>query len=71
MAKKHWSELSPRARKAIVIAGVIEVALTAFVQRDLSKRPAGEIRGPKLMWRLASFVQPAGPIAYLLAGRRS
>lgn len=71
MAKKRWSELSPTARAAVVVGGLIELVLTAFVQRDLSKRSADEVRGPKLMWRLVSFVQPVGPIAYLLAGRRS
>lgn len=71
MAKNRWSDLSPAARTAVVIGGVIELVLTAFVQRDLSRRSADEVRGPKLAWRLASFVQPVGPIAYLLAGRRS
>ena len=70
MAKQQWSELSATARRAIVVAGVVELALTAFVHRDLSQRAAGDVRGPKLVWRLASFVQPFGPIAYLLAGRR-
>lgn len=69
MAKQQWSELSPGVRKALIAAGVIEVALTAFVHRDLSKRSAADVRGPRLMWRLATFVQPIGPIAYLLAGR--
>lgn len=71
MAKKRWSDYSPAARKAIVIGGVIEVLLTAFVLRDLSKRPANQVRGPKPAWCLASFVQPIGPIAYLLVGRRT
>lgn len=71
MAKKQWSDLSPRARAAIVIGSAIELALTAVALRDLSKRPATSVRGPKLAWRLASFVQPIGPIAYLVAGRRN
>jgi hypothetical protein len=29
------------------------------------------VRGPKPLWVLGSVVQPVGPIAYLVFGRRS
>lgn len=71
MAKKQWSELSPLTRKAIVVAGALEAGLTAYAWRDLGKRSGDQVRGPKLLWRLASVVQPVGPLAYLVVGRRT
>lgn len=70
MAKKSWSDLTPVQQKAIVVAGVVEVALTTYALRDLGRRPREAVRGPKLLWRLGTFVQPVGPIAYLALGRR-
>ena len=68
--KKKWSDLSPTQQRLIVMAGAVEVVLTTVAMRDLGRRPASAVRGPKLLWRLACVVQPVGPIAYLVAGRR-
>jgi hypothetical protein len=68
--KKQWSELSPGARRAIVAGGVVELVLTMICLRDLARRPGVEVRGPKLAWVLGCFVQPFGPVLYLVAGRR-
>ena len=71
MAKQQrWSDLDPRARRAIVVGSIVELVLTAVALRDLKRRPKSQVRGPKLLWRLLAFVQPVGPIAYLLLGRR-
>ena len=70
MAKKTWSELTVGQRRAVYVAGVVEAVLTAVALRDLSRRAADEVRGPKVAWALASFVQPVGPLAYLALGRR-
>ena len=70
MQKRRWSELSPTARVLLVVGSVIELVLTSVALRDLSRRPAAQVRGPKFAWGLMSFVQPVGPIAYLLLGRR-
>lgn len=69
--KKKWSDLSTPARVAVVVGSLVELALTAVAMRDLSKRSADEVRGPKWIWRLVSLVQPVGPILYLVLGRRS
>jgi hypothetical protein len=69
--KKRWSDLSPRARAAIVVGGIAEAAVTAVALRDLVRRPATLVRGPKWLWGPALFVQPVGSPLYLLAGRRS
>lgn len=71
MAKKQWSDLSAGQQRAICAAGAVEVVLTAVVLRDLARRPAEQVRGPKLAWALACVVQPFGPLAYLALARRS
>lgn len=68
--KKSWSELSPTQRAGIVALGAVEVVLTIAAVRDLRTRPAAQVRGPKPLWGLACAVQPFGPVAYLLLGRR-
>jgi hypothetical protein len=70
-AKKRWSELSPAARTAVVVGGIAEVVLTAYCVRDLLRRPAHSVRGPKAMWIASFAVQPFGPLLFLAAGRRS
>lgn len=71
MAKKQWSDLSPAARTWMVLAGIIEVVLTTTALRDLRKRSADTVKGPKWMWVLICLIQPVGPPAYLLLGRRA
>jgi hypothetical protein len=68
--KKKWSELSPRARAAIVVGAIVELILTTLALRDLRRRPATSVRGPKPLWLPVFFVQPVGPILYFLVGRR-
>ena len=69
--KKRWSELPPRTRAAIVAGGVAEVVVTSIALRDLVRRPAALVRGPKLLWGPLLFVQPIGSPLYLIAGRRA
>jgi hypothetical protein len=66
---KKWRDLTPVQQRAIVVAGVAEVVLTTVALRDLARRPAAQVRGPKPLWLLACVVQPVGPIAYLTVGR--
>ena len=68
--KKRWSDLTPGQQKAIVIGGVLEVAATAWALRDLSRRSREQVRGPKALWVAGMVVQPVGPIAYAVLGRR-
>ncbi|QBR93667.1 PLD nuclease N-terminal domain-containing protein [Nocardioides euryhalodurans] len=70
MAQKSWSELSPSQQRAIVAVGVVETVLTVAALVDLARRPAEGVRGPKAAWALATFVQPVGPVAYFVAGRK-
>ena len=70
MAKKQWSDLSTSQKRAVYVGGAIETVVTIAALRDLVRRPASQVRGPKVAWVLAFFVQPFGPIAYFKTGRR-
>lgn len=70
MAKKSWSDMTPTQKKIVVVTGIAEVALTTWCLRDLKQRPAELVRGPKVLWGPAMSIQPIGPIAYLVCGRR-
>ncbi|WP_322921477.1 hypothetical protein [Nocardioides renjunii] len=70
MAKKSWGDMTPMQKNIVVVAGIVEVAVTAWCARDLKERPADLVRGPKLLWGPALSVQPLGPIAYLVWGRK-
>lgn len=70
MAKKKWSDLTAGQQRLVVVAGAAEAIVTAAALRDLARRPAESVRGPKAAWVLACFVQPVGPLAYLAMGRR-
>lgn len=70
MRQKSWSDLTPTQRRLVVVAGVAEAALTAAALVNLTRRPAQQVRGPKAVWAAVCFVQPVGPPAYFLAGRR-
>jgi hypothetical protein len=69
MARKRWSELSSRQRSVVVALVAIQAVLATIAQRDLSSRAASQVRGPKLLWRIATL-NSLGAIAYLVAGRR-
>jgi len=68
-SRKKWNDLTPVQQGAIVVGGAIELVLTTIALVDLARRPAAGVRGPKVAWALACFVQPVGPIAYLALGR--
>jgi uncharacterized membrane protein YdjX (TVP38/TMEM64 family) len=68
--KKKWSELSGGQRFGVVVGAIVQIALQAAALRDLKKRPADQVNGPKVAWVLGSFVNTLGPIAYFLFGRK-
>jgi hypothetical protein len=72
--KKKWKDLSPRTRRFIVLTGAIDGSLKITALFDLARRPAEEIRGPKLAWAAAiTTLNSFGvvPILYLTRGRRA
>jgi hypothetical protein len=68
--KKRWDDFTPAQKTAILVAASVELALTATALVDLARRPREQVRGPKPLWVLGCVVQPVGPVAYLLLGRR-
>ena len=68
-SKRQWTDLSRGQRAAVLVAGSIELSLTATALVDLARRPSDRVRGPKALWALACVIQPVGPIAYLALGR--
>jgi hypothetical protein len=70
--RKRWSELSSGQRRLIVVAGVFEAFAKVAMLRDLRRRPADEIRGPKLLWAATALVNTAGlaQVGYFVVGRR-
>lgn len=68
--QKRWRDFTPAQKATIVAAGAVEVVLTTVALVDLVRRPSAQVRGPKLVWVAGCAVQPVGPVAYLVLGRR-
>jgi len=73
VSARKWSDLSPRTRRLLVVAGAIEGVLKIAALIDLARRPSNEVRGSKAGWAVAvSLINALGavPIAYFAWGRR-
>ncbi|MBO3087927.1 PLDc N-terminal domain-containing protein [Cellulomonas dongxiuzhuiae] len=69
LKQKKWRELRRGQRVVVATVGAAQVALTAAAFRDLVKRPAEQVNGPKIAWCLALLVNWVGPLAYFAKGR--
>jgi hypothetical protein len=67
---KHYNRLSATARCAVWALLALEAVLITVAQRDIQRRPAERIRGPKLLWRVVATQSVIGPAAYYGFGRR-
>jgi hypothetical protein len=65
----RFKELSPPARAAAVVLGAIQIVLYAAAYRDISRRPAAQIRGSKAKWRAICLLNTVGPLCYFRWGR--
>lgn len=70
MANKRWSELTTAQKRSIVLAGSVQITLLTAALVDIYRRPKEEIRGSKLLWTPAVFVNFIGPLSYFFFGRR-
>ncbi len=68
--KKSWKDMPPAARIGTVIVGVLQLAFLAAAQRDISRRPAEQIRGSKAVWRMVTLINFIGPGSYFAFGRK-
>ncbi|QKT08180.1 hypothetical protein HUN08_13990 [Gordonia sp. X0973] len=74
MARKRWSDLSPKAKGAVVGLAAVDAGLRAWALRDLASRTKDQVNGPKMLWQSGmAVVNSAGilPLVYLVRGRRS
>ncbi len=60
--------VSGNQRAWAILKGVIQIGLFVAAQRDITRRPATQIRGDRRMWRAISFVTILGPLAYFALG---
>jgi hypothetical protein len=68
--KRRFRERSPAAQLAIVVLTAVSIVIVAIAERDLQRRPASQVRGKKLPWRIAcTNALPA--VIYLRWGRRT
>lgn len=67
---ERYNRLSPAARGGLWALVAFEVVLIGVAQRDIQRRPAEGIRGPKLLWRAIAMLNVVGPAAYYAFGRR-
>jgi hypothetical protein len=56
-----------------IIAGAVaaQVVIGSLTVRDIGRRGPGEVRGPKLLWKLWGGTNTLGAVAYWLFGRRA
>jgi len=54
----------------LVGAGVLHVVVVTLTWRDISARPAEDIRGNKTFWRIFSALNMGNAAIYWLIGRR-
>ena len=52
-----------------IVGAIVAAILIYFAKRDLRRRPDQFVRGPVLLWKIATSVPP-GAVAYLVLGRR-
>jgi hypothetical protein len=62
--------LTPQQKKFVMVAVALNAIIASFTWRDLRRRPASLVRGPKLLWRVWSSLNTTGSVAYWLIGRR-
>ncbi len=67
---RKWKDLTPVQRVLVIVGAVVQLTLLALAQRDLSTRPAEQVRGPKAVWRVVTLINFFGPLAYFCCGRK-
>lgn len=70
MARTHWGDLTPEKKRLVITLAGTDLALKLAAWHFLYHEDADDIRGPKWAWTAASFIGIAGPLAFLVAGRK-
>jgi hypothetical protein len=66
----EWEDLSDGQRRGLTVGIVVQLALAVTAWRDLARRPAEQVRGPKALWAALIAVNGVGPVSYALVGVR-
>lgn len=69
--KKSFKDLSQGQRTLIIVLTAIDVIAKALAVRDIRKRSADEVRGPKALWYSLQALNFIGPAAWFTLGRRN
>ena len=69
-ALAEFKRLAPVRQAAIVAITAWNLWLTVTSERDIQRRSTNEVRGPKMLWRLACLTNSVGPLAYFRWGRK-
>jgi hypothetical protein len=70
-ALAEFKKLSPVRQAAIVAITAWNLWLIVSAERDIQCRSPDEVRGAKLLWRLACLTNTVGPLIYFRWGRRT
>jgi hypothetical protein len=63
-------DLNGQQKLILLLVLVVHVIVARFTLRDLRRRPASAVRGPKRLWRVWATTNTTGSLAYWLVGRR-
>jgi hypothetical protein len=63
-------DLNGQQKVLLAVVLVVHLILARFTLRDLRRRSASAVRGPKRLWRLWATTNTTGSLAYWLVGRR-
>jgi hypothetical protein len=63
--------MTEQQKKVLAVVAVVHLIVATFTLRDLKRRPADAVRGPKGLWRLWAVLNTTGSVAYWLFGRRT
>ena len=66
---KDFKAQSAARRSLVMVLIAVSLVLVAAAERDLERRPAADVRGSKLLWRLICL-NALGAASYLRWGRR-
>jgi hypothetical protein len=70
LVDKFRAGRSPREQLLLVTLLVASVGLVAAAEVDVQRRPAGQVRGSRLLWRLVCL-NAIGAASYFRWGRRA
>ncbi len=70
MEEASRTPLTARQKRVLTVALAVHAVVVAVTLRDLRRRPAVLVRGPKWIWGVVATANTTGSGAYWLIGRR-